>query len=73
MTVTNRQARNSVELQRLARSINWKAAQDHLKQRGWECILHASCDGETEEFGSMYVRDGKEFWLNVGTVRNLPE
>ena len=52
----------------------WKSAELHMKQAGWENILSAcsSAGDSIDEFGTLYIRDGQEFWLNYRTIGSLP-
>jgi mannose-6-phosphate isomerase class I len=52
----------------------WKAAEQQMKKAGWTEILSAcsSAGDSIDEFGTLYIREGQEFWLNYRTIGSLP-
>lgn len=52
----------------------YRAARQSLTAGGWEEVLTAcsSLGDSGTEFGILYAKDGKEFWLNFKTIDNLP-
>jgi hypothetical protein len=50
----------------------WREAESHLRERGWTSVLSACVSGPTREYGTLFCRDGQDFWLNIETVSSLP-
>jgi hypothetical protein len=51
----------------------WRDAENHLRERGWTSVLSACVSGPTREYGTLFCRDGQDFWLNIETVSSLPD
>jgi hypothetical protein len=51
----------------------WKEAEAHLESRGWTSVLSACVSRSTREYGTLFAKDGQEFWLNIETVWSLPD
>jgi hypothetical protein len=51
-------------------------AKKQLKAAGWTHILSVMADNAkqpgVEDFGSLYKKDGQEYWLNIKTLDRLP-
>lgn len=49
------------------------ACHNMLAANGWQNILTAMDDvKDGNNFGTLYTKEGREFWLNVNTFDNLP-
>ena len=50
----------------------WRDAENHLRERGWTSVLSACVSRPTREYGTLFTREGEDFWLNIETVSSLP-
>jgi hypothetical protein len=51
----------------------WREAEAQLESQGWTSVLSACVSQPTREYGTLYCREGQEFWLNIETVGSLPD
>lgn len=52
------------------------AAVRHMTDHGWEHVMSVMDDGPKgpdDEFGLMYRKGDRTFWMNVHTIDNLPQ
>lgn len=61
---------NRTQLQAL--SVASKAAKAALIAAGWTEIMSMMSDTPGTRYGTLFTKDGQEFWLNKDTVNNLP-
>lgn len=47
-------------------------AMQRLRDSGWEhvmSLMHADRDGD---YGLLFTKEGRQFWLNIETYKSLP-